>query len=76
MRKPENLGIIVFLGFLVLCLCTFVFYLALQLFIKDGQFKHQEREANKAAIAMRDEREKLEKLLTKIRDLEKESKND
>lgn len=76
MQKPENLGIIVFLGFLLMCLCTFTFWLALNLWQKNGQFKRQEKDAREAAMILRDERKETEKLLAKIRDLEKESKND
>jgi uncharacterized protein YlxW (UPF0749 family) len=76
MQKPENLGIIVFLGFLLMCLCTFTFWLSLQVWQKDGQFKRQEKNARDAAMILRDERKETEKLLAKIRDLEKELKND
>lgn len=71
MSKPENLGVIVFLGVLILCLCTFTFWLALKLWEKDGQFKQQQREAHKAALVLREEREKLERLLKAVETTEK-----
>lgn len=71
MSKPENLGVIVFLGLLVGCLCTFTFWLALKLWQKDGEFKRQEREANKAALVLREEREKMQKLLEALHRSEK-----
>lgn len=76
MQKPENLGIIVFLGVLVGCLCTFTFWLALKLWQKDGQFKRQEQDAHKAAMILRDEREKTEKLLKKMQGIERMIDND
>ena len=69
MAKPDNLGVIVFLGVLVGCLCTLTFWLVLQLWQKDGQFKHQQRESEKAALVLRDEREKFEKLLRAVKTL-------
>lgn len=71
MSKPENLGVIVFLGVLVFCLCTFTFWLALQLWQRDGQFKRQQRESEKAALVLREEREKLERLLKTVETTEK-----
>jgi hypothetical protein len=71
MAKPENLGVIVFLGVLVGCLCTLTFWLLLQFWQKDGQFKHQQRESEKAALVLREEREKLEKLLKTVQSTEK-----
>jgi len=71
MSKPDNLGIIVFLGVLVMCLCTVVFILVLDNYKKDGQFKHQQRESERAALALRESREKLERLLKAVQDTEK-----
>jgi len=71
MSKPENLGVIVFLGVLILCLCTFTFWLGLKLWQRDGQFQRQQREAEKAALVLREEREKLERLLRTVHDTEK-----
>lgn len=71
MSKPENFGVIVFLGFLVMCFCTLTFWLVLQLWIKDGQFKRQEREANKAVLLLREERKKFEELLKTVKTTEK-----
>lgn len=71
MAKPENLGVIVFLGVLVMCLCTITFWLVLKVFTQDGQFKSNRREAEKAALVLRDEREKLERLLRTVKITEK-----
>lgn len=71
MSKPENLGVIVFLGVLIMCLCTLTFWLALKLWEKDGQFKRQQRESERAAIVLRESREKLERLLRTVDTTEK-----
>lgn len=71
MSKPENLGIIVFLGVLVMCLCLVVFVLVLDNYKKNGQFKHQQRESERAALALRESREKLERLLKTVETTEK-----
>jgi uncharacterized membrane protein len=72
MAKPDNLGVIVFLGVLVGCLCTLTFWLVLKFYTQDGQFKRQQRESEKAALVLRDEREKLERLLKAVEKTEKE----
>jgi len=54
-----------------MCLCALTFWLVLQLWIKDGQFKRQERESAKAALVLREEREKLERLLKAVENTEK-----
>lgn len=71
MFKWESLWLAAFLGFLIMCLCALTFWLALQLWIKDGQFKRQERDAHKAALVLREEREKFEKLLKTVKTTEK-----
>lgn len=71
MSKPENLGIIVFLGLLVGCLCTVVFVMLFKFAKQEGESKHQRRENEKAALVLREEREKLEKLLKTVRPTEK-----
>lgn len=71
MFKWEGLWLAAFLGFLVMCLCTLVFLLVLDIYKKDGQFKHNQREADKAALVLREERKKLEQLLKTVRDAEK-----
>lgn len=71
MFKWESLWLAAFLGFLLMCFCTLTFWLVLQLWIKDGQFKRQERESAKAALVLREEREKLERLLKAVENTEK-----
>lgn len=71
MSKPENLGVIVFLGVLVGCLCTVVFWMLLKFNVQDGEFKRQQRESAKAALVLREEREKLERLLKAVENTEK-----
>jgi hypothetical protein len=71
MSKPENLGVIVFLGVLVGCLCTVVFWMLLKFNVQDGEFKRQQRESSKAALVLREEREKLERLLKTVENTEK-----
>ena len=71
MFKWEGLWLTAFLGFLVMCLCTLVFLLVLDIYKKDGQFKHQQRESEKATLLMREERKKLERLLKAVEDTEK-----
>ena len=71
MAKPENLGVIVFLGVLVFCLCTLVFWMLLKFYSQDGEFRHHRRESEKAALVLREEREKLEKLLKTVKPTEK-----
>lgn len=71
MSKPENFGVIVFLGFLVMCLCTLVFWMMLKFAVQDGERTRDRRENQKAALLLREEREKLEKLLKTVRPTEK-----
>lgn len=71
MSKPENFGVIVFLGFLVMCLCTLVFWMLLKFAVQEGERKHERSENQKAALLLREEREKLEKLLKTVRPTEK-----
>ena len=71
MSKPENLGVIVFLGVLIGCLCTVVFWMLLKFNVQDGEFKRQQRESAKAALVLREEREKLERLLKAVENTEK-----
>ena len=71
MDKPQNFGVIVFLGLLVMCLCTLVFWMLLKFSVQDGEFKRQQRESQKAAMLLREEREKLERLLKAVEKTEK-----
>lgn len=71
MSKPENFGVIVFLGFLVMCLCTLVFWMMLKFAVQDGERTRDRRENQKAAMLLREEREKFEKLLKTVQRTEK-----
>lgn len=71
MSKPENFGVIVFLGFLVMCLCTLLFWMLLKFAVQEGQVEKNRRESNKAALVLREEREKLERLLKTVENIEK-----
>ena len=64
--KWEKLWIIVFLGFLVMCLCTIIFLLLFKFAQQDGERKHDRRENQKATALLREEREKFEKVLKAI----------
>lgn len=70
--KWENLWIIVFLGVLVMCLCTIIFVLLFKFAQQDGERKRDRRENEKAALVLRGEREKLEQLLKAVKPTEKE----
>jgi predicted Holliday junction resolvase-like endonuclease len=71
MSKPENFGVIVFLGLLVMCLCTLLFWMLLKFAVQEGQVEKNRRELNKAALVLREEREKLERLLKTVENTEK-----
>lgn len=71
MSKPENLGVIVFLGLLVMCLCTTIFWMLLKFSTQEGERKRDRRENEKAALVLREEREKLERLLKTVKPTEK-----
>lgn len=71
MSKPEGFGLIVFLGVLVMCLCTTVFWMLLKFANQDGERKRDRRENEKATLALRDEREKMERLLRTVKITEK-----
>ena len=66
MSKPENLGLIVFLSVLVMCLCTLLFWMLLKFAIQDGERTHDRRQNQKATALLREEREKFEKVLKAI----------
>lgn len=66
MSKPENFGVIVFLGFLVMCLCTVIFWGMLKFAIQEGEGKRQRNENQKAALLLREERKRLEEVLEKL----------
>lgn len=70
--KWENLWIIVFLGVLVMCLCTVIFLLLVRDAEQAGERKRDRRENEKAALVLREQREKFEQLLKAVKSTEKE----
>jgi energy-converting hydrogenase Eha subunit H len=72
MAKHEDNAIIALLVFFVLILTAILAYTLLRLMTTDKQLEHHQREANKSALVLRDEREKLEKLLKSMKVTEEE----
>jgi energy-converting hydrogenase Eha subunit H len=72
MAKHEDNAVIALLIFFVLILTVLLAYTLLRLMTTDKQLEHHQREANKSALVLRDEREKLEKLLKSLKVEEKE----
>ena len=70
--KWENLWIIVFLGFLVMCLCTVIFLLLIRDAEHAGERKRDRRENERAALVLREQREKFEQLLKAVKTTETE----
>lgn len=74
--KWEKLWLIVFLGFLVMCLCTIIFLMLLEFAQQRGEHKRERerdrRENEKAALVLREQREKFEQLLKAVKTTEKE----
>lgn len=75
MAKHENNAVIALLIFTVLILTVILAYFLLRLMTVDKQLERNQRESAKAALVLRDEREKLEKLLKALSKTEDE-KND
>ena len=72
MAKHEDNAVIAVLIFVVLILTVILAFFLLRIMTADKQLEHHQREANKAALVLRDEREKLEKLLKSLKVEEKE----
>lgn len=70
--KWEKLWVIVFLGFLVMCLCTIIFLLLFKFAQQEGERKRDRRENEKAALVLREQREKFEQLLKAVKSTEKD----
>lgn len=75
MAKHENNAVIALLIFTVLILTVILAYFLLRLMTVDKQLERNQRESAKTALVLRDEREKLEKLLKALSKTEDE-KND
>ena len=71
MSKPDNLGVIVLLGLLVMCFGTVIFWGLFKFAVQDAERTRDRRELNKAALVLREEREKFEKLLKTVENTEK-----
>ena len=74
MAKHENNAVIALLIFVVLVLSIILAYFLLRLMTVDKQLERNQRESAKTALVLRDEREKLEKLLQALSKMEE--KND
>jgi hypothetical protein len=72
MAKHENNAVIALLVFTVLILTVILAYFLLRLMTVDKQLEHQQRESAKSALVLRDEREKMEKLLKAMSKVEEE----
>lgn len=70
MFKLEN-AVTIFLGVLVMCLCTVVFLMLVKFAKQEGESKRQRQENQKAALVLREEREKFERLLKTVENTEK-----
>lgn len=68
MPKIENV-ITIFLGVLVMCLCTVIFVMLVKFAKQEGEGNHQRRENQKAALLLREEREKMQKLLKTLEEI-------
>lgn len=71
MAKHADNAVIALLIFVILILFVLFGYVLLRLMTVDKQLQHSQRENNKAALVLRDEREKFEKLLKAVRPTEK-----
>lgn len=74
MAKHEDNAVIALLIFVVLVLSIILAYFLLRLMTVDKQLERNQRESAKTALVLRDEREKLEKLLQALSKMEE--KND
>jgi len=72
MAKHEDNAVIALLIFVVLVLSIILAYFLLRLMTVDKQLEHHQRESAKTALVLRDEREKLEKLLKALSKVEEE----
>lgn len=70
MLKLEN-AVTIFLGVLVMCLCAVVFLMLVKFAKQEGESKRQRQENQKAALVLREEREKFERLLKTVENTEK-----
>lgn len=71
MGKREDNAVIVFLGVLVGIALPLIFFLVLRLDVVEGRLRKSTRENDKSAMVLREEREKLEKLLKSVKPTEK-----
>ena len=71
MAKHEDNAVIALLIFVILILFVVLGYVLLRLMTVDKQLEHNQRESNKSALVLREEREKLERLLKTVKLTEK-----
>lgn len=72
MAKHEDNAVIALLIFVVLILFVVLAYLLLRLMTVDKQLEHHQRESDRSALVMREERKKLEAVLEKLKSKEKD----
>lgn len=71
MAKHENNAVIYLLCVVIGILFVLLTFVLLRLMTVDSSLIHNKREADKAALLLRDEREKFEKLLRTVKITEK-----
>lgn len=71
MAKHDNNAIIFLLCLVIGILFVLMFFFLLRMTTLDASLVRNKREAEKAALVLRDEREKLEKLLKSVKPTEK-----
>lgn len=71
MVKHLNNAVIFMLCLVIGILCLVVFVMVLKFATQEGERKRDRRENEKAALVLREEREKLEKLLKTVKPTEK-----
>lgn len=68
MAKPDNNAVIFLLSIVIGILFVLIAFFLLRLMTLDAALRHNKRESDKAALVLRDEREKMEKLLKVLKE--------
>jgi predicted PurR-regulated permease PerM len=76
MDKRESNAIIFLLCLVIGVLLVLMFFFLLEGKKMNGQLNHSTRENDRSALALRESREKLERLLKAVQDTEKGKEND
>ncbi len=71
MAKHLDNAVVYLLCVVIGILGVLLFFLVLKFYKQEGDFKHTRRETEKDALVLRDEREKLERLLRTVKTTEK-----